>query len=44
MESPSILQSSKRMAEAANEELRREYGVVDHADLMILRKRLVRST
>ncbi|KAF4703321.1 hypothetical protein FOZ62_014109, partial [Perkinsus olseni] len=38
--SPSILGSSKRMAKSSNEGLRQAYGVVDHADLMMLRKRL----
>ncbi|KAF4716263.1 hypothetical protein FOZ63_003762, partial [Perkinsus olseni] len=41
--SPSILGSSKRMAESSNEGLRQAYGVVDHADLMMLRKRLARD-
>ncbi|KAF4661773.1 hypothetical protein FOL46_005608 [Perkinsus olseni] len=41
--SPSILGSSKRMAESSNEGLRQAYGVVDHADLLMLRKRLARD-
>ncbi|KAF4665764.1 hypothetical protein FOL47_004442 [Perkinsus chesapeaki] len=40
---PIILDSSKKMADLVNEELKRAYGVTDHAELMILRKTLARD-